>query len=129
MAFRTISADELKRRMDAQDDDYLLVDLMPPSQYLLIHLPGAINIPLDSLHEVIEYLPHDKDIILYCTSEKCHFSHVGAEKLELHGFDNVVVFEGGMAAWEKADHPFATILLRPVETEVEAEPEAIPAPV
>ena len=123
MADRTISADELKRRMDAHDD-YLLVDLMPPGQYLLLHIPGAINIPLDSLHEVIEYLPHDKDIILYCTNEKCEFSHVGAKKLELHGFDNVLIFGGGLASWEDADYQFATILLRPVEAETPTPPDA-----
>jgi len=123
---RLITAAELKRRMDASED-VLLVDLMPPSQYLLLHIPGAVNIPLDSLHEVLEYLPHDKDIILYCTNDQCEFSQVGAEKLELHGFSNVVVFKGGLEEWEEAGHSFATILLRPVEADAAAAPPS-PAP-
>lgn len=124
---RQIDADELQRRIDARED-FLLVDLMPPSQYLLIHLPGAINIPLDYLHEVLAYLPQDKDIILYCTNEQCEFSEVGARKLELHGFTNVVILKGGLAEWEKTGRPFATILLRPVDEAPEPQPEPEPEP-
>jgi rhodanese-related sulfurtransferase len=123
MEARQISAAELKQRMEAHED-LLLIDLMPPSQYLLLHLPGAINVPLDSLHEVMEYLPHDTDIILYCTSEKCEFSHVGARKLQLHGFTNVVIFAGGLAEWEQIGQPFATILLRPGAPTPEGETTA-----
>jgi rhodanese-related sulfurtransferase len=111
---RTIEATEVHRRLEAEED-LLLVDLMPPSQYLLIHIPGAINIPLDYLHDVLEYLPQHKDIILYCTDEKCEFSEIGARKLALHGFTNVLVIPGGMAEWEAAGFPFATVLLQPDE--------------
>ena len=111
---RTIEATEVRRRLEA-GEDLLLVDLMPPRQYLLIHIPGAISIPLDYLHDVLEYLPRDKDIILYCTDEKCEFSEIGARKLALHGFTNVLVIRGGMAEWEGAGFPFATVLLRPDE--------------
>ncbi|MHB8997817.1 MAG: rhodanese-like domain-containing protein [Armatimonadota bacterium] len=111
---RTITATEVHRRLEA-GENLLLVDLMPPSQYLLIHIPGAISIPLDYLHDVLEYLPRDEDIILYCTDEKCEFSDIGARKLALHGFTNVLVIPGGMAEWEAAGLPFATVLLRPDE--------------
>lgn len=117
---REIKADELRRRMSA-DDDFLLVDLMPPSQYLLLHLPGAVNIPLDYLHEVLEYLPQHKDIILYCTNTECEFSHVGAKKLELHGFTNVLILPGGLQEWEQYGYPFATVLLSPVDGDGEEE--------
>jgi len=127
MPTRKITAKQLKRRMDARDD-LLLVDLMPPSQYVLLHLPGAINIPLDYLHEVLPYLPHDKDIVFYCNNKACEFSRVAARKLELHGFTNAVVLTGGMAAWEKAGQQFATILLRPAEEAPAPPPQAVGAP-
>jgi len=50
---------------------------------------------------------------------------VAAQKLELHGFTNVVIFAGGLGEWEKAGYPFATILLHPVDT---APEQAVPAP-
>lgn len=115
---RFIEADELRRRLESEED-LLLVDLMPPPQYLLLHIPHAINIPLEYLHDMLEHLPHDTDIVLYCTDEKCEFSRIGAQKLKLHGFDNVLVLKGGMAAWEAAGYHFATVLL---------EPETEPAP-
>lgn len=111
---RFIQADELHRRLEAEEN-LLLVDVMPPSQYLLVHLPGAINIPLEYLHDIIEYLPHDRDIVLYCTNEECEFSNIAAHKLDLHGFANALVLQGGMEAWEDAGHHFATILLEPEE--------------
>ena len=109
---RTLDAAELRRRTLA-GEDLLLVDVMPPSQYLLLHIPGAINIPLEYLHDLLEYLPHDKDIILYCTNYECDFAEVAARKLGLHGFTNVLVLSGGMAEWEKGGYEFATVLLTP----------------
>lgn len=108
---RFIAAAELHGRLEA-GEDLLLVDVMPPPQYLLVHIPHAISIPLEYLHDVLEYLPHDKDLVLYCTDDKCEFSSIGAHKLELHGFRNVLVLKGGMAAWEAAGHHFATVLLQ-----------------
>lgn len=115
---RFVSAEALHQRLEA-GEDLLLVDVMPPPQYLLLHLPGAISIPLDYLHDVLEYLPHDRDIVVYCTDEHCEFSAIAAHKLELHGFRKVLVLQGGMAAWEAAGLQFATVLL---------ETEAAPAP-
>lgn len=105
-----ITAGQLKERLD-RGDDFLLVDVLPPSSYLLIHLPTAINIPLPYLHEVLEYLPQDKDLIVYCSNADCEYGETAAKKLELHGFTHVLHFRGGMEAWEKAGYAFETILL------------------
>ena len=121
-----ITADELKRRMDGGDPP-LIVDVMPPSQYLLLHLPGAINIPLEYVHEVLEYLPREQDMVFYCTNEDCELSKVAAKKLELHGFTNVLVFKGGLAEWENAGYMFSTILLHAVDEEEEEMGEREPA--
>ncbi|MEN6641363.1 MAG: rhodanese-like domain-containing protein [Armatimonadia bacterium] len=124
---REIAADELRARMTDEDDDFLLVDLMPPSQYLLLHIPTAVNIPIDYLHQVIEYLPHERDIVLYCTDPECEFTKVGARKLELHGFTNVVMFHGGLEEWEKYGYPFATVLLNQVRDHEDETERPAPA--
>lgn len=126
---REIDAYELRQRMTDEDDDFLLVDLMPPSQYLLLHIPTAVNIPIEYLHQVLEYLPQDRDIVMYCTDPECEFADEGARKLELHGFTNMVKFPGGLEEWERLGYPFATVLLNQVrddedETERPAPDEA-----
>lgn len=104
----------MRQRMTDEDDDFLLVDLMPPSQYLLLHIPTAVNIPISDLHQVIEYLPQERDIVMYCTDPECEYTDEGARKLELHGFANIVKFPGGLEEWEKYGYPFATVLLNQV---------------
>lgn len=118
-----LTAQEIKQRL-TDGVNFLLVDLMPPSQYLLVHIPGAISIPLEYLHDVIPYLPHNREIVLYCTNEECEFSEIGAKKLRLHGFRKVAIFGGGLAAWEQAGYIFATILLNTEPEEPSMEPPA-----
>ncbi len=94
----TIDSKGLKERLDS-GDDLLLVDVLPPGSFLRHHIPGAVNIPLDYLHEVVEILPHDRDIVVYCTNEECEFSEIAARKLGLHGFTRVYKYTGGLQDW------------------------------
>ena len=66
---KTISRDELKRKID-QKDDFLLVETLPATAYHHKHLPGAINLPPESIAEVASKLLPDKsaDIVVYCAS-------------------------------------------------------------
>ena len=48
--------------------DHLLVDVRTPEEFATGHIPGAVNIPLPSLPERMATLPHDRPIILYCSS-------------------------------------------------------------
>lgn len=86
------------------EEKLLLIDVMPPVQYLLGHLPGAVNVPMDYLHDVMHILPKDRQIVVYCTSEDCELSEVAAERLELHDFENVTQFKGGLIAWSEAGY-------------------------
>ena len=45
---KTISRDELKQKIDRKDD-FLLVETLPATAYHHNHLPGAINLPPDSV--------------------------------------------------------------------------------
>jgi 3-mercaptopyruvate sulfurtransferase SseA len=44
VATAVITADELRRKLDA-GDDFVLVDALAPMVYAHSHLPGAINLP------------------------------------------------------------------------------------
>jgi rhodanese-related sulfurtransferase len=65
----TISRDELKQKIDRQDD-FLLVETLPGVAYDHAHLPGAINLPPDQVNVLAPKLLPDKnaEIVVYCAS-------------------------------------------------------------
>jgi rhodanese-related sulfurtransferase len=66
---KTISRDELNQKI-ARKDNFLLVETLPATAYHHKHLPGAINLPPESIAELALQLLPDKsaDIIVYCAS-------------------------------------------------------------
>ena len=66
---RTILKDELKQKIDRKDD-FLLVETLPATAYHHNHLPGAINLPPDSVSKLAPQLLPDKgaEIVVYCAN-------------------------------------------------------------
>ena len=66
---RTISRDELKQKIDRKDA-FLLVETLPATAYHHKHLPGAINVPPDSLTKLAPQLLPEQgaEIIVYCAN-------------------------------------------------------------
>jgi rhodanese-related sulfurtransferase len=65
----TISRDDLKAKID-QEDDFVLVETLSEEQYQHAHLPGAVNIPPYRERELAGELIPDKDadVVVYCGS-------------------------------------------------------------
>ena len=66
---RTISRDELKAKID-RGDDFVLVETLPATAYHHAHLPGAINLPSESVtSHASQVLPEKSaEIVVYCAS-------------------------------------------------------------
>jgi len=66
---KTISRDELKAKID-RNDDFLLVETLPATAYHHNHLPGAINLPPESVTSLAAQILPDKnaEIVVYCAS-------------------------------------------------------------
>jgi len=66
---KTISRDELKQKIDRKDA-FLLVETLPATAYHHNHLPGAINLPPDSVTTLAAQLLPDKsaEIVVYCAN-------------------------------------------------------------
>ena len=64
---KTISRDELKRKID-NHDDFLLVETLPEASFQHAHLPGALNLPPDRVESLAPEMLPDKnaEIIVYC---------------------------------------------------------------
>ena len=66
---KTISRDELKKKIDRKDN-FLLAETLPATAYHHQHLPGAINLPPDSIKELASQLLPDQsaELVVYCAS-------------------------------------------------------------
>jgi sulfur-carrier protein adenylyltransferase/sulfurtransferase len=103
-ASHTISARELKRRIDA-GDDFALIDVREQNEYEIVSIPGSVLIPKGDIvsGEALSLIPQDKPVILHCKS--------GARSAEalavLHkaGFADAVHVGGGVLAWIKQVDP------------------------
>ena len=96
---RGISVSEVKQRFDSGSDCFIL-DTRSPEEFEQMRLGiGETLIPLGALRGRLDELPTDKDreIILYCKISLRGYE--GAAILQQHGWRNVKVMEGGIAAW------------------------------
>ncbi len=78
----------------------VLVDVREASEYRLGHIPNAINIPLRTLTHNLDKIPHNRSVVLYCSSG--YRSAMGVMTLHLLGYDNVRGFPPSFAGWKSA---------------------------
>jgi sulfur-carrier protein adenylyltransferase/sulfurtransferase len=94
----TITATELKRMLD-EDDDIFLVDVREPNEYEIVSIPGSVLIPKDQILSgaALERLPQDKRIVLHCKSGARSSECLAVVKNA--GFSDAVHVGGGVLAW------------------------------
>ena len=96
----TITVQELKSKIDAQEK-YYLIDVREPSEYEIVKIPTAHLIPKQGFIDgsVLATLPQDRPIILHCKS-----GVRSAECLAIlkdAGFSDASHVSGGVVAWAK----------------------------
>jgi len=97
VSYRQINMDEAITMME-EESSYIILDVRTPEEFADKHIPGAINIPNETIStEEIPELP-DKDqlILVYCRSG--NRSKQTSEKLAALGYTNIVEF-GGINDW------------------------------
>ncbi len=96
-----ISLEKAKELYESQD--VLFVDARHDFEYKTGHIRGAINIALkeiDTHHILLESIPKEKMLIVYCDGAECNSSIELALKLIELKFTNVKVFFGGWQEWK-----------------------------
>ncbi len=79
-----------------------LLDVRSAAEFEGVHIPGAYNVPLDTLGEHAEDIQRhvDEPVVLVCRSGMR--ASQAEQRLAGAGMENVKVLEGGMMAWERA---------------------------
>jgi sulfur-carrier protein adenylyltransferase/sulfurtransferase len=96
-----ISPVELKRRLDAGEDLFIL-DVREPNEYQINRIPGSTLIPLGELPRRYQELPRDREIIAQC--KMGGRSAKAMEYLKTVGFTSVKNLRGGILEWiDKVD--------------------------
>ena len=96
-SYRQINMREAIAIME-NETEYIILDVRTPSEFTDKHIPGAINVPNETIGTAqIPELP-DKDqlILVYCRSG--NRSKQASEKLVALGYTNIVEF-GGINDW------------------------------
>lgn len=91
--YESISMSEGLNRM-AKEDNYLLIDVRRADEYAAGHIPGALNIPNESIgSQAIAALPDkEQTIYLYCRSG--NRSKQAATKLAKQGYTKLLEIGG-----------------------------------
>ncbi len=115
----------------------IVLDISTPTEYETNHIPGAINIPLETLRKRLVELDKEKDIIVYC--------HVGqrgylANKILRHNGFDVKSLSGGFKSYMQQsfkpgmDNPFgdgvdnSDIVIENPDKELDAKGLCCPGP-
>ena len=96
----TITVQELKTKIDAHED-YYLIDVREPSEFDIVRIPTSHLIPKQGFIDgsVLATLPQDKPIILHCKSGVRSAECLAI--LKSAGFADASHVSGGVVAWAK----------------------------
>ena len=92
-SFQQISMDAAITQM-AEEDNFILLDVRTPEEFVDGHIPGALNIPNESIGEndIAELPDKEQRIYVYCRSG--NRSKQASSKLVNLGYTNVVEIGG-----------------------------------
>jgi rhodanese-related sulfurtransferase len=99
---RTISRDELKRKLD-RDDDFKLIMALNRWAYDAKHIPGSLH--FDSPAELYAAIQPEDEVVVYCSAVDCLSSVALYRDLVARGYRNVRRYAGGLLDWEDAGLP------------------------
>ena len=96
-SYRQITMNEAVTMME-EETGYIILDVRTQEEFAEKHIPGAINIPNETIgtNEVPELPDKDQLILVYCRSG--NRSKQASEKLAALGYTNIVEF-GGINDW------------------------------
>ena len=100
-----VSREELMRL--TRDGLVTVLDVRPPDEFVLGHVPGALNIPLKELSKRLAELDPRQEIVAYCRGPYCVLSFEAVAALRERGF-RARRLEDGLPEWRASGLPVQT---------------------
>jgi len=96
---KEITANELKKSMDANPDRLFLLDVRESDEFAEWHIEGSHNIPLGDLSKSLDKIPYNKKVVAVCPHG--NRSKIGKFIMQAYGH-NSESLQGGLKAWSTA---------------------------
>ncbi|OGS20749.1 MAG: hypothetical protein A2252_05835 [Elusimicrobia bacterium RIFOXYA2_FULL_39_19] len=97
-----ITPEELKEKQ-VRSDNFMLVDIRSRTEFEKKHIKGAMSIPYTNL--VTKKLPHEKEIVIYCSDYGCDTSKKAVKKMAELGYKKIKALDGGLLTWVSRHYP------------------------
>ncbi len=94
MPFQTLQAVDALSFIE--NERPFVLDVRTPAEFAERHLPGASNIPVDSIPQNLDKIPTDKTLVIYCLHGSR--SKLAANFLSARNYPKVYHIEGGFEA-------------------------------
>lgn len=106
--WKETTGQELVQRQ-ATGEKVLVVDVRSPAEFAAGHVPGAINLPVDTLTGSEPVLKDRKQmpVVLYCKSGRR--AGIAAAALEKQGFTRLEHLTGDIGGWVAQGRPVNTV--------------------
>jgi len=97
-----IPEQDLKDRVEANDNTMLIVDIRKAEDYAKGHIKGAVNVPFAKVNEYLDKLPADKELIVYCYTGQTAGQTVAI--MNMYGYNARSLNMGFDAGWVKKNN-------------------------
>jgi cytochrome c oxidase cbb3-type subunit III len=100
---RYVSVEQVKQAFE-EKRRMVLIDARPPSDWMRVHIPGAVPIPYHDMKRLTE-IPNDGTwAIAYCACPH-HLSGDIVNELRRRGYKHAVVLDEGILEWHRRGYP------------------------
>ncbi len=95
-AAQLLAPRQYQEQFTTQNVEHVLLDVRTPAEFTSGHIPGAINISVQSLPDRLSEIPSDQPVVVYCRSG--NRSAAAARILADAGYKEIYDL-GGIIAW------------------------------
>jgi len=96
-------------REELDNGEAIFIDTRNKKEFNKAHIPGAINLPVSEFAKgkpkILEFLPEDTELILYCESAECKTALRVARLLKTYNFTELKIIKPGWNAWQEKAYP------------------------
>ena len=101
-----LSVDKAQLKRLIQEENAVAIDARMEDEFAEDHIPGAINLPFDSIGEFLEEiddLEKDQWVICYCDGPPCDKGRLLANVLFDRDFIRVAYYDAGLEDWKTSE--------------------------